>query len=113
GARPLQGAVHRRWSGLEHLSDLGRREPEHVAEDQSSALLGGHALQAGDKGQCDGLTRVITSFGAESDVNHQSVGIGLEPRRFIRRYGERGSWFGRGNLWSAGGVSEVVEASVR
>src|SRR4051794_5048842 len=24
GARPLQGAVHRRGSGLEHLSDLGR-----------------------------------------------------------------------------------------
>ena len=30
---------------------------------------------------------VIAGFGAEGDVIHQSVGIGLEPPRFIRRYG--------------------------
>jgi hypothetical protein len=47
--RALERGVDRCGCHLERVGDLSCREPEHVAEDQDGALLGGDVLQGGDE----------------------------------------------------------------
>ena len=53
---------------VEQLGDLGRRPPQHLAQDQHGALAGREQLQRGDEGQADGLP--------QQDVGLRVVGGG-------------------------------------
>ena len=70
--------------GVEHLGDLGRAVPEHVAQHQHRPLAGRDPLQAGDEGEADRLLGLVAGVGPLCPVGQpleQGVGIGLEPDR--------------------------------
>ncbi len=77
GPGPLQGAIHGRNAGVEGLGNLARREAEHIAQDQSRALLGGEKLQRGDEGQAHAGALHGNGFGIGRWSAQQAVGKGL------------------------------------
>src|SRR5947208_3619704 len=58
-AGALQGAVDRGDSRLECVGDLCRRETEHFAKDQHSALIRGEMLERRYERQLDALAQLI------------------------------------------------------
>lgn len=81
-AGALQGTRHRLLSRIEDLGNLGRAEPEHIAQYHHDPLAGRQKLQSGDKGQRDRLTRLETNLGsgfALAPAMRQCVGIWLQP----------------------------------
>src|SRR5262249_38977881 len=78
GAGSFEGAGDRLEGRVEQGGDLGRREAEHVAQDEDGYLAGRQQLQSRDEGQGDGLGLLVAGFGAEGGGQGR-VGEGLEP----------------------------------
>jgi hypothetical protein len=59
----LQGAVHGGGGRAQLLGHLGRREPEHLAQDQRRPLSRGQVLKGGDEGELDALAGHVLRLG--------------------------------------------------
>src|SRR5262249_59102536 len=55
----LQEAVDGGGGGVERRGDLGRFEPEHVAEQEDSSLAARQVLEGSDEGEFDALTPLV------------------------------------------------------
>ena len=73
GPRPLQRALHRGHRHVEHHRHLGRRDLQHLAQQEDGTLTGGQFLQPGDQRQPDAVPVAATTAGScESGVTSSS-----------------------------------------
>ena len=89
-ASALEGAVHGGDRGVERLGHLARGEAEHLAQDQSRALVGGQVLERRHERQLDALAQLVARLGAGRAVLEAEalVRIGIHPDRLGRRQSE-------------------------
>jgi hypothetical protein len=80
GARSLGRALDRVHGRVQHVGDLGRGEPEDVAQEEDGELAGRQDLERGHEGRGNGFRLLVTSFRVEEDV-----GMGLEPDGLAER----------------------------
>jgi hypothetical protein len=82
-ASALQRTGYRGDRRLEDHSDLFRREPEDVPEDEHRARFGAQVLQGSDECELDPLALLVSSLGRPSPVRERELLVRkrLEPHR--------------------------------